>query len=57
MVKIQFCVKCHKVKKIGKWVAIDEKMEKHLRTNYGKWEATIVVCPNCSLLDEGEKED
>jgi hypothetical protein len=57
MVKIQFCANCHKVKKIGKWVAIDDKMEKHLRTNYGKWEASIVVCPDCSLKDFDEKEE
>jgi hypothetical protein len=56
-VKLHFCVVCHKIKKIGKWCAIDDKTEKELRTKFGKWDAIMVVCDSCSDVEVSDEPD
>lgn len=51
MVRLKFCVVCHKIKKIGKWTAIDDKIEKELRRKFGKWEADMVQCEVCADVE------
>lgn len=52
--RLQFCLTCHRVHIVGKWQKITKKIDSELRKNFGKWEADLVVCSDCSLLDEGE---
>lgn len=44
---LEFCVVCHKVHVVGKWQKITKKIEEELRKNFGKWQAELIVCPDC----------
>ena len=44
-----FCPICHKIKRLGVWVVIDEEISRILKYN-NNWSVNWTKCPDCEKI-------